>query len=65
MSDYMKDYGNKEIAKIKKNKENNAAQNENMKPVKDSLFQKFSANIKEQNKNNSVNKNIGARTKGF
>ena len=65
MSDYMKDYANKEIAKINKNKENNAAQNENIKPVKDLLFQKFSANIKEQSKNNSVNKNITARTKGF
>ena len=65
MSNYMKNLMNKDVNKVSKNKENNAIQNENMKPMKDSLFQKFSANVKEQNKSNSVNKNIGARTKGF
>jgi hypothetical protein len=65
MSNYMKNMANKENNKINKNKENNALQNENVRPMKDLLFQKFSANIKEQNKSNSVNKNISVRTKGF
>ena len=65
MSNYMKNLANKESNKVSKNKENTAIQNENMKPMKDSLYQKFSANIKEQNKSSSVNKNISARTKGF
>ena len=64
MSDYMKNIMNKETNKVIKNKES-GAQNENAKPMKDLLYQKFSANIKDQNKNNSVNKNISARTKGF
>ena len=64
MSNYMKNMMNKENNKTSKNKEN-ATQNENMKPMKDLLYQKFSANIKDQNKNNSVNKNISARSKGF
>ena len=63
MSNYMKNMMNKENNKATKNKEN-ATQNENTKPVKDLLYQKFSAN-KDQNKSNSVNKNISARTKGF
>ena len=64
MSNYMKNSINKENSKVNKNKENNGVQNENIRPIKDLLFQKFSANIKD-NKNNSVNKNITARTKGF
>ena len=64
-SNYMKNISNKEVNKVNKNKENNGLQNENIKPMKDSLYQKFSANIKEQIKSNSLNKNISARTKGF
>ena len=65
-SNYMKNLMSKDNNnKVNKNKENNAIQSENVKPMKDSLYQKFSANIKEQNKSNSINKNIGARTKGF
>ena len=65
MSNYMKNIMNKENAKNIKNKEKNVAQNENIKPGKDLLFQKFSSNYKEQNKNNGINKNFTARTKGF
>ena len=64
MSNYMKNGINKENNKSNKNKDSSAP-NDNVKPMKDLLFQKFSANVKEQNKNNSVNKNIIARTKGF
>ena len=65
MSNYMKNLSNKENAKNVKNKEKNLPQNENIKPGKDLLYQKFSANVKEQNKNNGINKNFVARTKGF
>ena len=65
MSNYMKNMMNKENAKNVKNKEKTTAQNENIKPGKDLLFQKFSSNYKEQNKNNGINKNFVARTKGF
>ena len=65
MSDYMKNMVNKENEKNNKNKEKNGIQNENIKPGKDLLFQKFSANVKDINKNNSINKNFIARTKGF
>ena len=63
-SNYMKNIVNKENNKTNKNKEN-AIQNEGIKPTKDLLYQKFSANVKEQNKNITINKNITARTKGF
>ena len=65
MSNYMKNLLNKENAKNVKNKEKNLPHNENIKPGKDLLYQKFSANVKEQNKNNGINKNFVARTKGF
>ena len=65
MSNYMKNIVDKEINKINKNKENNIIQSENVKPTKDLLYQKFSANVREQNKSSSINKNIAARTKGF
>ena len=65
MSNYMKNILNKENEKINKNKEKNATQSENVKPGKDLLYQKFSANTKEQNKTNGINKNFTARTKGF
>ena len=65
MSDYMKNLLSKENAKINKNKEKNVQQNENIKPGKDLLYQKFSASAKEVNKNNGINKNFMARTKGF
>ena len=65
MSNYMKNLSNKENAKNVKNKEKNLPQNENIEPGKDLLYQKFSANVKEQNKNNGINKNFVARTKGF
>ena len=65
MSNYMKNLLNKENAKNAKNKEKNLPQNENIKPGKDLLYQKFSASSKEQNKNNGINKNFVARTKGF
>ena len=65
MSNYMKNLLNKENAKNTKNKEKNLPQNENIKPGKDLLYQKFSASSKEQNKNNGINKNFVARTKGF
>ena len=65
MSNYMKNLMNKENAKNAKNKEKSLAQNENIKPGKDLLYQKFSANTKDQNKNNGINKNFVARTKGF
>jgi len=65
MSNYMKNMMNKENAKNVKNKEKTTTQNENIKPGKDLLFQKFSANYKEQNKSNGINKNFVARTKGF
>ena len=65
MSNYMKNILNKENEKNNKNKEKNATQSENVKPGKDLLYQKFSANTKEQNKTNGINKNFTARTKGF
>ena len=65
MSNYMKNMLNKENEKNNKNKEKNATQSENVKPGKDLLYQKFSANTKEQNKTNGINKNFTARTKGF
>jgi len=65
MSNYMKNILNKENAKNNKNKEKTVQQNENIKPGKDLLYQKFSANSKDQNKNNGINKNLIARTKGF
>ena len=65
MSNYMKNIVDKEINKINKNKENNIIQSENVKPTKDLLYQKFSANVREQNKSSAINKNIAARTKGF
>ena len=65
MSDYMKNMLNKENEKNNKNKEKNGVQNENIKPGKDLLYQKFSSNVKDINKNNSINKNFSARTKGF
>ena len=65
MSNYMKNIIDKEINKVNKNKENNIIQSENVKPTKDLLYQKFSANVREQNKSSSTNKNIAARTKGF
>ena len=66
MSDYMKKYINKENEKKNKNKEKSLVQNENVKPGKDLLYQKFSASAKEPNKNNGIiNKNFIARTKGF
>ena len=65
MSNYMKNMLNKENEKNNKNKEKNATQSENIKPGKDLLYQKFSANTKEQNKTNGINKNFTARTKGF
>ena len=65
MSNYMKNMINKENEKNNKNKEKNSTQNENIKPGKDLLYQKFSANTKEQNKTNGINKNFTARTKGF
>ena len=65
MSNYMKNLMSKENAKNAKNKEKNLPQNENIKPGKDLLYQKFSANTKDQNKNNGINKNFVARTKGF
>ena len=46
------------------NAEKDVAQNENVKPGKDLLYQKFSTN-KDTNKNNIINKNFTARTKGF
>ena len=61
----MKNISNKEVNKVNKNKDNNGSQNDNIRPMKDLLYQKFSANIKEQIKSNSFNKNISARTKGF
>ena len=64
LSNYMKNEINKEGVKTNKNKDNNNIQNENTKPIKDLLFQKFSGN-KEVNKNLNANKNISARTKGF
>ena len=65
MSNYMKNIIDKEINKVNKNKENNIIQSENVKPTKDLLYQKFSSNVREQNKSSSINKNIAARTKGF
>ena len=65
MSNYMKNILNKENEKNNKNKEKNATQSENVKPGKDLLYQKFSANTKEQNKTNGINKNFTARPKGF
>ena len=66
MSNYMKNILEKENDKTNKNKDNNnIIQSEIVKPTKDLLFQKFSANIKDQNKSNPNNKNIAARTKGF
>ena len=65
MSNYMKNLLNKENAKVNKTKEKNVQQNENIKPGKDLLYQKFSASAKEVNKNNGINKNFMARTKGF
>ena len=64
MSNYMKNVVNKELTKNVKNKEKDVAQNENVKPGKDLLYQKFSTN-KDTNKNNIINKNFTARTKGF
>ena len=65
MSNYMNNIIKKENEKNNKNKEKNGVQNDNIKPGKDLLFQKFSANVKDVNKNNSINKNFTARTKGF
>ena len=65
MSNYMKNLLNKENAKVNKTKEKNVQQNENIKPGKDLLYQKFSASAKELNKNGGINKNFVARTKGF
>ena len=65
MSNYMKNVINKENTKNNKIKEKNEKQNENIKPGKDLLYQKFSNNNKDLNKNNCINKNFTARTKGF
>ena len=64
-SNYMKNIIDKDNNKIIKNKDNNVMPNENVKPMKDLLFQKFSASAKDQNKINPFNKNSIARTKGF
>ena len=65
MSNYMKNLANKESGKNNKTKEKNIQQNDNIKPGKDLLYQRFSSN-KDLNKNNNANnKNFVARTKGF
>ena len=66
LSDYMKNQNIKKMSKTTiKQKENTNVQNNenNTKPIKDFLFQKYSS--KDQGKNMPGNKNVTARTKGF
>ena len=65
MSNYMKNLINKKDIKVNKNKDEGILKNENIKPVKDLLYQKFSANIKDNKIYLDNNKAISARTKGL
>ena len=65
MSNYMKNLINKKDIKVNKNKDEGIVKNENIKPVKDLLYQKFSTNIKDNKIYLDNNKAISARTKGF